>query len=243
MDRGRGRLAARRPVRPPQAARRRHRRSPPRAICPAERLAEPLELLDIGTTAELIELGGWIADRYASARSRGIALALPPGAGTGKKPRAARSRTERVRDADRRRHATRSTGGGGAARASASARCSRRSRDSGELSDRELARSRGPARPVVRRLAERGLVETTRTPGAPPPGAALGRRRARRGRRSRRPSAPPPTRRSRRSTARARASCCCTGSPARARPRSTWRRSRPASSAAGPRSCSCPRSG
>src|SRR4051794_8413086 len=58
---------------------------------PAERLAEPLELLDIGTTAELIELGGWIADRYASARSRGIALGLPPGAGTGKKPRAARS--------------------------------------------------------------------------------------------------------------------------------------------------------
>src|SRR5689334_3180609 len=62
---------------------------------PPERLAEPREVLDIGTTAELIELGGWIADRYASARSRGIALGLPPGAGTGKKPRAARSKTER----------------------------------------------------------------------------------------------------------------------------------------------------
>ncbi len=62
---------------------------------PASRLAEPLELLESSTLPELLDLGRWIAERYCSAPSRGIALALPPGAGTGKKPRAPKARTER----------------------------------------------------------------------------------------------------------------------------------------------------
>ncbi len=92
-----------------------------------ERLAEPLEVLDVATTPELIELGGWIAERYASARSRGIALGLPPGAGTGKRPRAARVRTERrsrITAAGRAALAG-AEGEGARASASASAPCSR----------------------------------------------------------------------------------------------------------------------
>ncbi len=127
---------------------------------PTARLAEPIELLDIGTTAELIELGGWIADRYASARSRGIALGLPPGAGTGKKPRAARARMERFSSI---------TTAGTQALIGEGGRIGERQlavlgalTARGELSDREIATLTGAGGPVVGRLGERGLIESTR---------------------------------------------------------------------------------
>jgi primosomal protein N' (replication factor Y) len=130
---------------------------------PAERLAEPLELLEASTTEELVELGGWIAERYVSPRSRGIALALPPGAGTGKRPRAAKARSERrsqLTDAGRA-----ALDGSeppkpklGEKQLAALAALV----DRGELSDRELAKLTGAGAPVIRRLEERGLVSTRR---------------------------------------------------------------------------------
>src|SRR4051795_7125601 len=49
---------------------------------PAERLVEPLEALDRGVPAELIQLGLWVAEEYCSTPARGLALVLPPGTGT-----------------------------------------------------------------------------------------------------------------------------------------------------------------
>ena len=49
---------------------------------PAERLVEPLEALDRGVPAELVQLGLWAAEEYCSTPARGLALVLPPGTGT-----------------------------------------------------------------------------------------------------------------------------------------------------------------
>ena len=46
---------------------------------PESRLAEPIEALEAGAPAELVELGLWVAREYCSTPSRGISLALPPG--------------------------------------------------------------------------------------------------------------------------------------------------------------------
>jgi primosomal protein N' (replication factor Y) len=62
---------------------------------PPERLAEPLEAIEAGATPELVELGLWVAERYCSTASRGLALVLPPGSGTGRKPRALKPLRER----------------------------------------------------------------------------------------------------------------------------------------------------
>ncbi len=129
---------------------------------PAERLAEPLELLDVATTPELIELGGWIAERYASARSRGIALGLPPGAGTGKRPRAARTRTERRARIGAAGRAALAGEGAGPRLGSRQLAVLEALEERGELSDRELATLTGADPAVTKRLDERGLVETER---------------------------------------------------------------------------------
>jgi len=63
---------------------------------PPERLAEPIEAIEAGATPDLVRLGLWVAERYCSTPSRGLALILPPGAGTGRRPRPAKPRTERV---------------------------------------------------------------------------------------------------------------------------------------------------
>jgi primosomal protein N' (replication factor Y) len=130
---------------------------------PPERLAQPLELLEASTTEELVELGGWIAERYVSPRSRGIALALPPGAGTGKRPRAAKARYERRSELTDAGRAALDGGGpvkpklGDKQRAALAALA-----DRGELSDRELAKLTGAGAPSITRLQERGLVVTRR---------------------------------------------------------------------------------
>jgi primosomal protein N' (replication factor Y) len=56
---------------------------------PPERLAEPIEALEAGVSAELVRLGLWVASEYCSTPSRGLRLVLPPSAGTRKhRPRA-----------------------------------------------------------------------------------------------------------------------------------------------------------
>jgi primosomal protein N' (replication factor Y) len=56
---------------------------------PPERLAEPIEALEAGVSAELVRLGLWVASEYCSTPSRGLRLVLPPSPGTRKhRPRA-----------------------------------------------------------------------------------------------------------------------------------------------------------
>ncbi len=126
-----------------------------RSELPPERLAEPIEALEAGTPAELVRLGLWVAERYCSTASRGLALVLPPGSAGGARPRAARARTER--------RATITAAGRAAL--SGEARLGRRQRDAlerlaaaGELSGADLAAA-GAGAGVMRRLEDRGWVE------------------------------------------------------------------------------------
>ena len=59
---------------------------------PADRLAEPIEALESGVPAELVELGLWVAREYCSTPARGLQLVLAPG--TGAAGQRTRSRTE-----------------------------------------------------------------------------------------------------------------------------------------------------
>jgi len=52
---------------------------------PPERLAEPLEALDSGVSAELVQLGLWVGQEYCSTPSRGLRLVLPPNPGVRKR--------------------------------------------------------------------------------------------------------------------------------------------------------------
>jgi primosomal protein N' (replication factor Y) (superfamily II helicase) len=126
---------------------------------PAERLAEPIEAIEAGATPELVRLGLWVADRYCSTPSRGLALILPPGAGTGGRPRTLRPRTER---------SALITAAGKAAIGSepAGGRVGPRQRavlelldSAGELSGPEIRDRAGADSVVLSRLEQRGLLE------------------------------------------------------------------------------------
>ena len=208
---------------------------------PPERLAEPIEALEAGAPPELVRLGLWVAREYCSTPSRGLQLVLPPGTGrrAGAGPPAARA-------------AGRAPTAAGEALAAATRLGSRSARccEAGLRAAMRAARARGaqleaaaPTAQTLRRLEERGLIAPARRACA---AGGLGRWRSAPGRADR--SCPPSrARRWRADRRRARrraasASCCCTASPARARPRSTWPRSRRRWSGAGARSCSSPRS-
>ncbi|MEZ5075160.1 MAG: primosomal protein N' [Solirubrobacterales bacterium] len=141
---------------------------------PPERLAEPVEAIEAGATPELVRLGLWVADRYCSTASRGLALVLPPGAGTGRRPRPLRPRTERFA---RITAAGRSAVGG-----AAGARLGSRQRaalallaDSGELPGSAVRERAGADSVVLGRLEQRGLVERrTREVRRAPKIAAVG---------------------------------------------------------------------
>ncbi len=141
-----------------------------------DRLAEPIEALEAGATPELVRLGLWVAERYCSTPSRGLALVLPPGSGAGV-PRAARARTERR---------ARITEEGRAALAG-EVRLGERQRaalaalaEAEDLSGSDLVRLAGADSAVLARLAERGLVrqeerEVRRRPTIDTVGAVAGR--------------------------------------------------------------------
>jgi len=122
-----------------------------------EKLAEPIGALGAGVTPELVELGLWVADRYCSTASRGLALVLPPGSGTGSRAREARARTERV--------ATITDAGREALTGDEGPRLGKRQLGALELlasaesgrSGRELA-AEGADSTVLKRLEARGLV-------------------------------------------------------------------------------------
>lgn len=121
---------------------------------PPERLAEPIEALEAGAPAELVRLGLWVAEEYCSTPSRGLQLVLPPGTGTAG-PRV-RSRVE-LRAA---------IGAAGEAALSGGERLGVKQRAvlealrTGEMSAPELAAAVGSDRAVLRRLEQRGLIET-----------------------------------------------------------------------------------
>jgi primosomal protein N' (replication factor Y) len=121
---------------------------------PLERLAEPIEALEAGAPAELVELGLWVAREYCSTPSRGLQLVLPPGTGTG--GRTVRSKVELRAEI---LPAGESALGGGE-RLGAKQRAALEALRAGEMSGGELAVAVGSDRQTLRRLEQRGLIAT-----------------------------------------------------------------------------------
>jgi len=129
---------------------------------PPERLAEPIEAIEAGASPELVRLGLWVAERYCSPPSRGLALVLPPGAGTGRRPKPARPRTER-------RAVITAAGRAALEPGSAAGRLGARQRAAlellaadGELSGPRVRELTGSDSVVLARLEGRGLIERPR---------------------------------------------------------------------------------
>jgi primosomal protein N' (replication factor Y) (superfamily II helicase) len=121
---------------------------------PPERLAEPIEALEAGAPPELVRLGLWVAREYCSTPSRGLQLVLPPGTGTG--GRTTRSKVElRARLLPAGEEAL-----SGAGRLGVKQRAVLEALRAGEMSSGELATAVGSDRQTLRRLEQRGLVET-----------------------------------------------------------------------------------
>src|SRR3954447_5456296 len=123
---------------------------------PSERLAEPIEALEAGATAELVRLGLWVAREYCSTPSRGLQLVLPPGTGTGRARRTTRAKTELRADLLPAGEAAL----GGGERLGAKQRAVLEALRAGEMSAGELGTAVGADRQTLRRLEHRGLVET-----------------------------------------------------------------------------------
>ena len=194
--------------------------SPSAASCRRRGWSSRSAALEAGVPPELVRLGLWVAREYCSTPARGLELVLPPGTtGAGGQTRGA-DRDRRERDRGRGRGARRAAGWAGPA---AGARAAGRGRRPARWTPPSSPPTASAATPCAR-LERRGLVRARQAPGPPP--AALRRRSAPRpaGSSSTRPSAPRSSGSSRRSTATGTSelSCSCTGSPARARPRSTW---------------------
>jgi primosomal protein N' (replication factor Y) len=134
-----------------------------------ERLAAPVEALELGVPAELVRLAQWLAEEYCSTPSRALSLVLQPGAGASRR---VRERTELVASL---------TEPGAAAAAGGDERLGERQRQAlGTLAGagRERPTSALPGgTPTLRRLEQRGLVELrprarARRPRVVPVGAA-----------------------------------------------------------------------
>jgi primosomal protein N' (replication factor Y) len=121
---------------------------------PPDRLAEPIEALEAGTPAELVRLGLWIAEEYCSTPARGLQLVLPPGTGAA---------GQRVRSRAELRAAMTAVGEAalsGDERLGVKQRAVLEALRTGEMSAPELAAAVGSDRAVLRRLEQRGLIET-----------------------------------------------------------------------------------
>jgi primosomal protein N' (replication factor Y) len=122
---------------------------------PPERLAEPIEALEAGATAELVQLGLWVAREYCSTPSRGLQLVLPPGTGTGS-GRPTRTKVE-LRAAILPAGEAALAGG---ERLGAKQRAVLEALRAGEMSSGELATAIASDRQTLRRLEQRGLIAT-----------------------------------------------------------------------------------
>jgi primosomal protein N' (replication factor Y) len=143
-----------------------------RSELPAKRLAEPLEALEAGVPAELVELGRWVGEEYCSTPARGLGLVLPPGTGSGADARRVRPLVELEVEATPEAEAA-LTGG---ERLGVRQRAALRALAAGPRPARELAAIAGSDRGTLRRLEARGLVRTSeverrRRPSSPAVGA------------------------------------------------------------------------
>jgi primosomal protein N' (replication factor Y) len=141
---------------------------------PPERLAEPIEALEAGVPAELVQLGLWVAREYCSTPSRGLRLVTPPGTGAGK--RSVRSRVELRAEIA----AAGEAALGGGSRLGVRQRAVLEALRAGEMSAGELATAVGSDRQTLRSLERRGLIATRssavrRGPGHVDVGALGGR--------------------------------------------------------------------
>ena len=125
-----------------------------RSELPPERLAEPIEALEAGVPPELVRLGLWVAREYCSTPSRGLSLVLPPG--TGASGRRVRTRLElRARATDAGLAALE-----GGQRLGVRQRAVLEALRAGELGAGEIAARCGSNRAALRRLEQRGLIDT-----------------------------------------------------------------------------------
>jgi primosomal protein N' (replication factor Y) (superfamily II helicase) len=139
---------------------------------PPQRLAEPLEALEAGVPAELVELGRWVGKEYCSTPARGLGLVLPPGTGTGAEARRVRPLVELEVEATP--NGVEAIAGG--ARLGLRQRAVLRALAVGPRLARQLAATAGSDRSTLRRLEARGLVTTKeverrRRPASPTIGA------------------------------------------------------------------------
>ena len=123
---------------------------------PLERLASPIRVLGEGAPAGMVELGLWVAREYCSTPARGLGLVLPPGTGVGGRRVREKSLTQVELTHE------------GAGAIDAGARLGAKQRKALELlaegprTTAELARESGVDSTTVRRLVDRGLVETSK---------------------------------------------------------------------------------
>jgi primosomal protein N' (replication factor Y) len=140
---------------------------------PPERLAEPLEALESGATAELVRLGLWVAREYCSTPSRGLQLVLPPGTGTGAAGRTVRAKVELRAEITPAGEAALS----GGERLGVKQRAVLEALAEREMAAAELSASVGSDRATLRRLEQRDLIATRssrlrRIPAGPGAGLA-----------------------------------------------------------------------
>jgi primosomal protein N' (replication factor Y) (superfamily II helicase) len=127
-----------------------------RSELPPERLAEPIEALEAGATPELVRLGLWIAREYCSTPSRGLELVLPPGTGAG--GQRIRSRVELLAEIS---PAGVKAIDDGSRLGVKQVAVLEALRSGGGMSSAELAAAVDADRGVLRRLEQRGLIETS----------------------------------------------------------------------------------
>jgi primosomal protein N' len=127
---------------------------------PAERLAEPLALIDSGIPERLVDLGLWVAEQYVSTPARGLALVLAPGTGTGSRG-PLRQRTSLVAEL---------TGGvspAAAGRLGGRQQAALQALRAGPKTATELVRHEAADHSTLRSLERRGLVRLERRAHAP----------------------------------------------------------------------------
>jgi primosomal protein N' (replication factor Y) (superfamily II helicase) len=132
-----------------------------RSELPPGRLAEPIEALEAGVSAELVRLGLWVGSEYCSTPARGLEVVLPPGTARGGRRVAPRLEL-RAAITDAGGEAIGATARlGSRQRAVLEALIAARdseSSDPGGLPAPQLAAACGADRAALRRLERRGLV-------------------------------------------------------------------------------------
>ena len=137
---------------------------------PPEKMAEPIRVLGEGTSADLIDLGRWIAAEYCSTPARGLGLVLPPGTGTGGER--TRFRVEKLSSIT---EAGREALDGGV-RLGAKQQLALQQLLEGDLTGRQLAARAGVDSTTLKRLEDRGLIERRQVNVRRRPGRGRSRR-------------------------------------------------------------------